>query len=64
MLLLRLPGSFLLRFAARQFLALLFQEPPRSTDSLTRNHHWLSQPGRMTYFKFALATLAENQNQK
>ena len=30
-LLLRLPGSFLLRFAARQFLALLFQEPPRLT---------------------------------
>ena len=28
---LRLPGSFLLRYADRQFLALLFQEPPRRT---------------------------------
>ncbi len=28
---LRLPGSFLLRFADRQFLALLFQLPPRIT---------------------------------
>ena len=31
MLLLRLPGVFLLRFAERQFLALLFQLPPRLT---------------------------------
>lgn len=31
MLLLRLPGVFLFRFAARAFLALLFQEPPRFT---------------------------------
>ena len=31
MLLLRLSGLFLLRFAERRFLALLFQEPPRST---------------------------------
>ena len=30
-LLLRLPGGFLLRFADRQFLALLFQLPPRLT---------------------------------
>jgi len=30
-LLLRLSGSFLLRFAARAFLALLFQPPPRLT---------------------------------
>ena len=30
-LLLRLPGEFLLRFADRQFLALLFQLPPRFT---------------------------------
>jgi hypothetical protein len=30
-LLSRLPGSFLLRFAERQFLALLFQLPPRLT---------------------------------
>lgn len=30
-LLLRLPGSLLLRFAARAFLASLFQEPPRFT---------------------------------
>jgi hypothetical protein len=30
-LLLRFAGSFLLRLAARQFLALLFQEPPRRT---------------------------------
>lgn len=29
MLLLRLPGLFLLRFAERTFLGLLFQEPPR-----------------------------------
>ena len=29
----RLPGSFLLRVAARTFLALLFQEPPRMTRS-------------------------------
>jgi len=29
--LLRLSGSFLLRFAARAFLALLFQPPPRLT---------------------------------
>jgi len=28
MLLLRLPGSFLLRFDTRAFLGLLFQEPP------------------------------------
>jgi hypothetical protein len=28
---LRLPGWFALRFAARTFLALLFQEPPRIT---------------------------------
>ena len=32
-LLLRLPGVFLLRFADRQFLALLFQLPPRLTRS-------------------------------
>ena len=31
MLLLRLSGLFLFRFAARTFLALLFQEPPRFT---------------------------------
>src|SRR5579862_6100487 len=31
MLLLRLPGSFLLRYAERQFLLLLIQEPPRRT---------------------------------
>ena len=31
LLLFRLSGSFLLRFAARMFLVLLFQEPPRST---------------------------------
>lgn len=31
MLLLRLPGELLLRFADRTFLALLFQLPPRST---------------------------------
>jgi len=30
-LLLRLSGALLLRFAARQFLALLFQLPPRRT---------------------------------
>ena len=30
MLLLRLPGSFLLRFETRRFRGLLFQEPPRS----------------------------------
>jgi hypothetical protein len=30
-LLLRLSGSFLLRFAERRFLGLLFQEPPRLT---------------------------------
>jgi hypothetical protein len=30
-LLLRLPGVFLLRLAERQFLALLFQLPPRLT---------------------------------
>jgi hypothetical protein len=34
LLLLRLPGAFLLRLAARQFLALLFQEPPRKTRAL------------------------------
>jgi len=28
---LRLSGAFLLRYADRQFLALLFQEPPRRT---------------------------------
>jgi hypothetical protein len=28
---LRLPGSFLLRYAERQFWALSFQEPPRMT---------------------------------
>ena len=31
MFLFRLPGSFLLRIAERQFLAVLFQEPPRRT---------------------------------
>jgi hypothetical protein len=31
LLLLRLSGLFLLRFADRQFLGLLFQEPPRNT---------------------------------
>lgn len=31
MLLLRLPGALLLRFADRTFLALLFQLPPRFT---------------------------------
>jgi hypothetical protein len=31
MLLFRFSGSLLFRFAARQFLALLFQEPPRKT---------------------------------
>jgi hypothetical protein len=37
MLLLRLPGSFLLRLAERQFSGLLIQEPPRSlTLSLTQ----------------------------
>ena len=30
----RLSGLFLLRFAERQFLGLLFQEPPRSTRRL------------------------------
>jgi hypothetical protein len=29
-LLFELPGSFLFRFADRQFLGLLFHEPPRS----------------------------------
>jgi hypothetical protein len=37
MLLLRLPGAFLLRLAARQFLALLFQAPPRKTRRF--DHH-------------------------
>jgi hypothetical protein len=36
LLLLRLPGSFLLRLAARQFLPLLFQEPPRKTRAFDR----------------------------
>ena len=31
LLLFRLSGSFLLRLAARMFLGLLFQEPPRRT---------------------------------
>jgi hypothetical protein len=31
MLLFRFTGVFVLRFAARQFWAVLFQEPPRST---------------------------------
>lgn len=31
MLLLRLSGLLLLRFAERQFCALLFQDPPRNT---------------------------------
>src|ERR1035441_3008477 len=34
LLLLRLPGSFLLRFDTRAFLALLFNEPPRSASAL------------------------------
>src|ERR1039458_6294866 len=33
-LLLRLPGSFLLRFDTRAFLGLLFQDPPRSASAL------------------------------
>jgi hypothetical protein len=40
-LLLRLRGVFLLRLAERQFLALLFQEPPRNT--LARPVFTLSQ---------------------
>ena len=32
----RLSGSFLLRFAARQFLPLLFQLPPRRTRAEAR----------------------------
>ncbi len=36
MLLLRLSGELWLRLAARQFLALLFQEPPRSTRDALR----------------------------
>ena len=43
MLLLRLPGSLLLRFADRTFLALLFQLPPRFTrfepDLTVTRHH-------------------------
>jgi len=35
MVVLRLPGSFLLRLAARQLRPLLFHDPPRSTR-LTR----------------------------
>jgi hypothetical protein len=35
MLLLRLSGAFLLRMAERAFLELLFQEPPRSTRTIT-----------------------------
>lgn len=41
LLLLRLSGAFLLRFATRQFSGLLFQEPPRKTRLLNfvrRNH--------------------------
>jgi hypothetical protein len=34
LLLLRLSGVFLLRFAERQFLGLLFQEPPRNTRAI------------------------------
>ena len=34
LLLFRLSGLFLLRFAERQFLGWLFQEPPRSTRRL------------------------------
>jgi hypothetical protein len=34
MLLLWLPGSFLLRFDARTFRGLLFHEPPRSVSAL------------------------------
>ena len=34
MLSFRLSGLFLLRYAARQFLALLFQDPPRNTRGL------------------------------
>ena len=40
--LLRLPGMFLFRFAARRFLALLFQLPPRSASSA------LTSPERST----------------
>ena len=36
MLLLRLSGLFLLRFAERRFSGLLFQEPPRSGDDVFR----------------------------
>jgi hypothetical protein len=34
MLLFRLAGLFLLRFAVREFLGLLFQDPPRRTGSV------------------------------
>ena len=43
MLLFRFSRSFALRFAARTFLALLFQEPPRSArEALSSGLH----PGR------------------
>ncbi len=32
-------GAFLLRFAARQFLALLFHEPPRNTRDVSTLPH-------------------------
>ena len=46
MLLLRSPGSFLLRLAERTFLPLLIHEPPRNTrlapTTITLTHHYTS----------------------
>ncbi len=61
-LLLRLPGSLLLRLAARTFLALLFHEPPRLTrlepvSSLTARYHLAGIQHR---FKSSLAIVGIN----
>jgi hypothetical protein len=67
-LLSRLPGSFLLRFAARQFLASLIQLPPRitrfepdtviilvsGTTTILSHHH---EEGKLISPKFSLRTM-------
>jgi hypothetical protein len=53
-LLLRLPGVLLLRLAERQFLELLFHEPPRSTR---RWRHPFSASGKSQRAENLLAQL-------
>jgi hypothetical protein len=44
MLLLRLPGSFLLRMVTRALFRLLFQPPPRSTETTCPHSQAITSP--------------------